>query len=112
MEEKIVLALEYIGLAPGFVREVLEVYEAWEGKESVPMKVKELMLIFRIEVARRYNPYVAPERQKIKILRDTRLKEYPREALKTQSETTGKLMKTFRREESSARIISSQSSGF
>jgi len=112
MEEKIVLALEYIGLAPGFVREVLEVYEAWEGKESVPMKVKELMLIFRIEVARRYNPYVAPERQKIKILRDTRLKEYPREALKTQSETTGKLMKTFQREESSARIISSQSSGF
>jgi hypothetical protein len=64
--------LEYIGLAPGFVREVLDVYEAWEGKESVPMKVKELMLIFRIEVRKRYDPYV-PEKPKPKIFRDTRL---------------------------------------
>jgi len=67
------LGLEYIGLAPGFVKEVLDVYEAWEGKESVPMKVKELMLIFRIEVARRYNPHVPPEKPKGKILRDARL---------------------------------------
>ena len=64
MEEKIVLGLDYIGLAPGFVREVLDVYEAWEGKESVPMKVKELMLIFRIEVRKRYNPYVPPGKTK------------------------------------------------
>ncbi len=67
------MGLEYIGLAPGFVREVLDVYEAWEGKESVPMKVKELMLIFRIEVSRRYKPYVPPEKPKIKMFRDTRL---------------------------------------
>jgi len=57
------LGLEYIGLAPEFVREVLDVYEAWEGKESVPMKVKELMLIFRIEVRKRYNPYVPRKNQ-------------------------------------------------
>ena len=62
IEEKIVLGLDYIGLAPGFVREVFDVYETWEGKESVPMKVKELMLIFRIEVRKRYNPYVPPEK--------------------------------------------------
>jgi len=73
IEEKIVLGLDYIGLAPGFVREVLDVYEAWEGKESVPMKVKELMLIFRIEVRKRYTPYVPPEKPKTKILRDARL---------------------------------------
>jgi len=30
------LGLEYIGLAPGFAREVLEIYEAWEGKEAMP----------------------------------------------------------------------------
>ena len=62
IEEKIVSGLDYIGLAPGFVREVFDVYETWEGKESVPMKVKELMLIFRIEVRKRYNPYVPPEK--------------------------------------------------
>jgi hypothetical protein len=73
IDDKIVLGLEYIGLAPGFAKEVLEIYESWEGKESVPMKVKELMLIFRIEVSRRYNPYVPPEKPKVKILRDTRL---------------------------------------
>jgi len=73
IEEKIVSGLDYIGLAPGFVREVFDVYETWEGKESVPMKVKELMLIFRIEVRKRYNPYVPPEKPKTKILRDARL---------------------------------------
>jgi hypothetical protein len=67
------LGLEYIGLAPGFAKEVLEIYESWEGKEAAPMKVKELMLIFRIEVAKRYNPYVPPEKPKTKLLRDTRL---------------------------------------
>ena len=74
VDHKIVLGLEYIGLAPGFVREVLDVYEAWEGKESVPMKLKELMLIFQIEVRKRYNAHDRPqERPKIRIFRDTRL---------------------------------------
>ena len=68
------MVLKYIGLAPGFAREVLEVYDTWEGKETVPWKLKELMLIFRIEVRKRYNPYVPPpEKPKIKILRDARL---------------------------------------
>ena len=39
-------------MAPGFAREVLEVYEG-EGKEVVPMKVKELMMVLRIEVSKR-----------------------------------------------------------
>jgi len=68
------LGLEYIGLAPGFVREVVEVYDAWKGKESVPMKVQELMMVLRIEVSRRYNVDASPqEKPKLKIFRDTRL---------------------------------------
>jgi hypothetical protein len=55
------LVLEYIGLAPGFAKEVLEIYEAWEGKEDVPWKVKELMLVLQIEVNRRYNPNSYPQ---------------------------------------------------
>ena len=68
------MGLEYIGLAPGFVREVVEVYDAWKGKESVPMKVQELMMVLRIEVSRRYNVDASPqEKPKLKIFRDTRL---------------------------------------
>jgi hypothetical protein len=50
------LELDYIRLAPGFAREVLEIYENWEGKESVPMKVKELMMVIEIEVTKLYDP--------------------------------------------------------
>ena len=46
------MGLEYIELAPGFVREVVDVYDAWEGRESVPMKIQELMMVLRIEVSR------------------------------------------------------------
>jgi hypothetical protein len=68
------LGLEYIGLAPGFVREVVEVYDAWKGKDSVPMKVQELMMVLRIEVSRRYNVNDFPkEKPKLKMFRDTRL---------------------------------------
>ena len=69
------MGLEYIELAPGFVREALEVYEAWEGKESAPWKVKELMLIFRIEVGKRYKgEYAWPqEKPKVPVFRDTKL---------------------------------------
>ena len=68
------MGLEYIGLAPGFAREVLEIYENWDRKEAVPMKVKELMLILRIEITRRYNPSSFPkERPKIRVLRDNKL---------------------------------------
>jgi hypothetical protein len=37
------------------------------------MKIQGLMMVLRIEVARRYNPYVPPEKPKIKELRDNRL---------------------------------------
>jgi hypothetical protein len=69
------LGLEYIELAPGFVREVVDVYDTWDGKEAVPMKLQELMMVLRIEVSRLYKPDVRPqESEKPKtILRDTRL---------------------------------------
>ena len=50
------MELDYVRLAPGFAREVLEIYESWEGKESVPMKVKELMVVIEIEVNELYDP--------------------------------------------------------
>jgi hypothetical protein len=68
------LGLEYIGLAPGFVREVVDVWEAWEGREAAPMKLKQLMLNLRIEVAKRYKGYTRPqEKPKNPIYKDTRL---------------------------------------
>jgi hypothetical protein len=60
------LGLEYIGLAPGFAREVLAIYEAWEGKEALPWKVKELMLVLQIEVNRRYNPNSYPQASQLR----------------------------------------------
>jgi hypothetical protein len=50
------LELDYVRLAPGFAREVLEIYENWEGKDTVPMKVRELMMVIEIEVNKRYDP--------------------------------------------------------
>jgi len=41
------LGLEYIELAPGFIREVVDAYEAWKGKGAVPMKIQELMMVLR-----------------------------------------------------------------
>ena len=72
------MGLEYIELAPGFVREVVDVYDAWEGKKDVPMKVQELMMVLEIEVSRLYKPETRPQEPekpkiRIKILRDTRL---------------------------------------
>jgi hypothetical protein len=70
------LGLEYIELAPGFVREVVDIYEAWEGKEAAPMKVKELMMVLQIEVSRLYKLDDRPqesENPKNRQLKDTRL---------------------------------------
>ncbi|OLD13154.1 MAG: hypothetical protein AUI50_03150 [Crenarchaeota archaeon 13_1_40CM_2_52_14] len=70
------MGLEYIELAPGFVREVVDVYDRWEGRGTVPMKVQELMMVLRIEVSRLYKRSVRPqesEKPKIVILKDTRL---------------------------------------
>ncbi len=44
------MELDYVRLAPGFAREVLEIYQNWEGKDTVPMKVRELMMVIEIEV--------------------------------------------------------------
>ena len=57
-----------------FAKEVLEIYENWEGKESVPMRIKELMMV--IEVTKLYDPgswdrkYGTP---KAPTLKDTKL---------------------------------------
>ena len=49
------MELDYVRLAPGFAREVLEIYENWEGKNSAPMKVRELMMVIEIEVNKLYD---------------------------------------------------------
>jgi hypothetical protein len=48
------LGLEYIMLAPGFVKEVLDACDGWESRDAMPMKLQELMMVLRIEVSRRY----------------------------------------------------------
>ena len=72
------MGLEYIWLAPGFVRDVLNVYESWEGREAVPMKLKELMMVLEIEVSKRYKEArpQAIEIRKAPELRDTKLKKF------------------------------------
>jgi len=49
------LSLEYIQLAPHFVKEVLEIYDAWNGKDGVPAKIQELMMVLEIELSERTN---------------------------------------------------------
>jgi len=66
--------LDYIELAPGFVREVVEVWDAWEGRNSTPLKLQQLMLNLRIDVHRLYKIGVRPqEKPKIPVYTDTRL---------------------------------------
>ena len=70
------MGLEYIQLAPGFVKEVVETYESWDWKEPVPMKIQELMMVLRIEVTRLYDPGSwarQAEMPKVPELKDTRL---------------------------------------
>ena len=45
---------DYIRLALGFVREILEAYDQWEEKDHVPSKMQELMMVLHIEVSQRY----------------------------------------------------------
>ena len=75
--DRIALGLEYIELAPGFVREVVDVYDAWEGRESVPMKIHELMMVLRIEVSRLYKSKDVhrqeSDKPKTVVLKDARL---------------------------------------
>jgi hypothetical protein len=44
---------DYIRLTPGFVREVLDAYESWNGREGMPLKLQELMMVLQIEVSHR-----------------------------------------------------------
>ena len=68
------LRLEEIELAPGFVREVVAAWEAWEGKATAPLKLQQLMLNLRIDVYRLYKIGVRPqEKPKTRELKDTRL---------------------------------------
>ena len=49
--------LDYVRLAPGFAREFLEIYENWEERDQVPVKVRELMMmVIEIEVNKLYDP--------------------------------------------------------
>jgi hypothetical protein len=70
------LGPEWIRLAPGFAREVVDAYYEWQGTEAVPMKIKELMMVLQIEADKLYKPNVPPqesEKSKIKTFKDTRL---------------------------------------
>lgn len=42
---------DYITLAPGFVEELLEVYEKWGGRDTLPIKLKELMGVLEVELS-------------------------------------------------------------
>ncbi len=57
------MGLQYIRLAPGFVREALEAYEQWRV-EKIPMKIHEFLMILEIEVNRRYYPGSWPEHRR------------------------------------------------
>ena len=50
------MEMDYVRLAPGFVREALEIYENWEGRDKVPVKLRELMIVIGIEVDKLYDP--------------------------------------------------------
>ena len=70
------MELDYVRLAPRFAKEVLEIYENWEGKDTVPMKVRELMIVIEIEVNNLYDPVGwdrAAAMPKPPKLRDTKL---------------------------------------
>jgi hypothetical protein len=54
IDELIVLSSEYILLGPGLVREVLNAYDSWSGKDDVPLKLQELMMVLRIEFSHHY----------------------------------------------------------
>ena len=50
------MELDYVRLAPGFAREVLEIYENWEDKDTLPVMVRELINVIEIEVNKLYDP--------------------------------------------------------
>jgi len=45
---------DYIRITTWFVRQVLDAYENWNGKDNVLMKIQELIMVLQIEVSHRY----------------------------------------------------------
>ena len=45
---------DYIRITTWFVRQVLDAYENWNGKDDVPLKLQELMMVLQIEASRPY----------------------------------------------------------
>ena len=41
-------------MAPHCVKEVLEIYDTWNGKDGVPAKIQELMMVLEIELSELY----------------------------------------------------------
>lgn len=64
---------DYVCLAPGFAREAVESYDSWKGRDEVPMKIKELMMVLRIEVSKRYGPPWPPAKQELPTYEDLKL---------------------------------------
>ena len=64
---------DYICLAPGYAREAVDAFDAWEDRHKAPRRVLELMIVLRIEVSKRYYPTPQPEPPKIPVLKDMRL---------------------------------------
>jgi hypothetical protein len=42
---------DYIRITTWFVREVLDVYENWNGKDNVSKKIQELIMVLQIEAS-------------------------------------------------------------
>lgn len=49
---------DYIVLGPVFVEELLEVYEKWRGRDTLPTKLKELMSVLEVELSNCRRPDV------------------------------------------------------
>lgn len=64
---------DYICLAPGYAREALDAFDAWEDRRRAPRKVVELMMVLRVEVSKRYYPAPHPELPKIPVFKDMTL---------------------------------------
>jgi hypothetical protein len=45
---------DYIRLLPEFVREVFDAYENWKGKDNVPKRLQELVMVLQIEASHRH----------------------------------------------------------
>ena len=44
---------DYIRITTWFVRQVLDAYENWNGKDNAPLKIQELIMVLQIEASHR-----------------------------------------------------------